>query len=293
VERRQTSFGTDAAAYGNGLYAFMNYQNIITTTSIESSDWDSIKIANEPLAGLTYDDVHGFVAISSYYTYTSKDGKHWKSSTLSNCELQNDGGPLISYKGILLITEQFGTGSLYNDYCYSTDAVNWTYVPNTDSYLGISSTELGFVKWGAGTYINISTDGINWKSYDPFTGYDEVIRITTTSTGNATIACLYGPTTFFSYNSKSNSWNYLTTVTEYALQTLSAVTEQFLLSIIMVDDDDEILESSDGGHTWNSFAVGLFDSVFVPFALNGYAVQVSENYVNYSTDGKTWKSHSF
>jgi len=289
------SFYIGGATYGNGLYAFLDDQSILTTSDIESTHWITTQLSNsdDALIGLTYDKTHGFVATSSDNTYTSKDGINWNSSPLTNCDGDLAyGGPLISFEGTLIITYGYGTGSLYTDYCYSNDAVNWHYVSYTEEYLDITATEFGFVKWGVGTYVNISTDGINWKSSNPFgSNYNYILMITPTSTQSSTLACV--DNALFTYDSTSNSWNFENGVGEGDLITLAAVNDDFFLSMITVDDDDEIIESSDRGTSWQEISFGLFDSVYVPYAVNGYALQFSGNSVNYSTDGITWKYHDF
>jgi len=287
------------AAYGNGLYAFVEPDYILTTASLDSSDWTSTQVVSnhgKVISGITYDDAYGFVAVSSDYTYISENGTSWKSSPINNNDCSSAfpyGGPIISYKGILIMTNQNGGGSSNTNYCYSTDAKNWNYVSNTGEYFSMITTELGFLKTGYGTNFSISTDGVHWDSSSPFPkSYNYSIGIAATSTDNTPIACLVGEEIgIFLYSSESNSWNLQSTVVQqYSFEAFIAVSDKFLLSMIPIDDDDEIVESINGGNTWIPGVLQSFGEAELPFTVNGYAIlfSMSGNYVNYSSDGVIW-----
>lgn len=165
--RYTSSVELNAVTFGKGMFVAVGCSGTIVT----SPDGKAWTVRNsgttEDLAGIVFGN-NKFVAVGFNLILTSLDGVTWTSK-----QTQGFGAnPSIAYGNGLFVVASY-TGEIFT----SSDGLNWTLIQTTPCYLKTPSYGNGkFVipgtrGYGTGTYVYVSSNGLNWSEYNVVTGY--------------------------------------------------------------------------------------------------------------------------
>ena len=165
--RYTSSVQLNAVTFGKGMFVAVGNSGTIVI-SPDGKGWTVTNSGTtEDLAGVVFGN-NKFVAVGFNLISTSLDGVTWTSK-----QAQLFGAnPSIAYGNGLFVVASYA-GKIFT----SSDGLDWTLIQTTPCYLKTPSYGNGkFVipgtrGYGTGTYVYVSSNGLNWSEYNVVAGY--------------------------------------------------------------------------------------------------------------------------